>query len=123
MTGTPEQQGGLSEEFRRLGENLAQNLKAIWEHPQTQELRGEVKEGLVELGETINRLAQDISESPAGHRVQTAVQDLEERIRNGEVESKVRQELIRALTKVNAELERIHQRWSEGASEDEGAAE
>jgi uncharacterized protein YukE len=112
MTETPEP-NELKAEFQKLGENLVGNLKALWEHPEAEEIRGEFKQGLHQLGDTINQLANDFSESPTGQRLQEEAQDFGERVRSGEVEAQVREELVRALNMINVELEKVQKKWSE----------
>jgi len=112
MTESPEP-NELKDEFQKLGENLVGNLKALWEHPDAQEIRGEFKQGLHQLGDTINQLVNDFSESPTGQRFQEEAQDFGERVRSGEVEAQVREELVRALNTINAELEQVQKKWSE----------
>jgi len=108
----------LKDEFRLLGENLVENLKALWEHPETEEIRGELKQGLHQLGDTINQLANDFTESPTGKRLQAEAQDFSGRVRSGEVESKVRDELMRALNTINAELGKVREKWSKAGDQE-----
>ena len=117
MTESPEP-NELKDEFRKLGENLVENLKALWEHPETEEIRGEFKQGLHQLGDTIHQLANDFSESPTGKKLQADAQDFGEKVRSGEVESKVRDELVRALNTINTELEKVQRKWRETDNQD-----
>lgn len=119
MTESTDSKTELSDEIRKLGENLAENLKAIWEHPETKQHREEIKEGLVQLGDTLSQAAREFSESPTGQKLQTGVDDLGEKIRSGEVESKARQELLHALNTINAELEKVKERLKETSSHEE----
>ena len=102
----------LKDEFRKLGENLVDNLKALWEHPETEEIRSEFKQGLHQLGDTINEMANDFSESPTGQKLQEDAKDFGEKVRSGEVESKVREELVRALNTINSELQKVQEKWN-----------
>ena len=119
MTESKDPKTELSDEFRKLGENLAENIKAIWEHPETTQHREEIKEGLVQLGDTLSQAVRDFSESPTGQKLQAGVDDLGEKIRSGEVESKARQELLQALNTINAELEKVRERLKETSSQEE----
>ena len=118
MTESPEP-NELKDEFRKLGENLVDNLKALWEHPETEEIRSEFKQGLHQLGDNIHQLANDFSESPTGKKLQQDAQNFGEKVRKGEVEAKVRNELMRALNAINAELEKVQQRWSDTSDQEE----
>jgi hypothetical protein len=103
----------LRDEFQKLGENLVENLKAIWEHPETEEVRSEFKQGLHQLGDTITQLVDDFSESPTGQQLQEDARYFGEKVRSGEAETKVREELLRALTTINKELEKVQEKWRE----------
>lgn len=109
----------LKEEFQKLAENLAGNFKALWEHPQTEEIRSEFKEGLHQLGDTLNQLANDFSESPTGKKFQEDARGFGEKVRSGEVESKVRAEMVKALNAINTELEKVRENWSGTADQDQ----
>jgi uncharacterized protein YukE len=108
----------LKDEFQKLGENLVENLKALWEHPETEEIRSEFKQGLHQLGDTINQMANDFSESPTGQKLQADAKDFGEKVRSGEVESRVRDELLRALSTINAELTKVQEKWSESGDQE-----
>ena len=84
-----------------------------------EEIRGEFKQGLHQLGDTLNQLANDFSESPTGKKLQEDAKDFGEKVRSGEVESKVREEMVKALNTINVELERVRENWSETSEEEE----
>jgi predicted nuclease with TOPRIM domain len=119
MTEPTDSKTELTDEFHKLGENLVENLKAIWEHPDTRYHREEIKEGLVQLGDSLSQVVRDFTESPTGQRLQAGVDDLGEKIRSGEAESKARQELIRALNSINVELEKVKERLKETGTQEE----
>jgi HD-GYP domain-containing protein (c-di-GMP phosphodiesterase class II) len=101
----------FEEEFRRLGENLKESIEAFWNKPENQEFRQEIKSGLVHLGDTVDNLIQDFNESPEGQRLQAEVDDLESRLRSGEVEEKIRQDVLKILGMMNTELEKVKKNW------------
>lgn len=113
MNETQKTEGNLSEEFRNLGHNLAEALRSVWESPERRHLQQDIESGLVELRETMKEEIHNIAESPTGQKIRSEVGGVGERLRSGEVESKVRQELLAALRKVNIELEKASQQWSE----------
>jgi uncharacterized coiled-coil DUF342 family protein len=119
MTETPETKSELSDEFRKLGENLAESLKALWEHHETRQFRTEMKDGLTQLGDSLSQAVHDFSESPEGQQLQEGIEDLGEKIRTGEVEAKARNELINALSRINMELEKVRKDLEEKGAHDE----
>jgi uncharacterized membrane protein YccC len=112
MTENPETKGTISDEFRRLGDNLRASLQTLWDTPEASEVRDDIKTGLAQLGETLNQLADELRESQTGKRVQAEVEEFAQRVRSGEVEAKLRQELVEILGKVNIELEKAQERIS-----------
>jgi hypothetical protein len=114
----------LTEEFRNLGKNLMEAVRAAWESPERRKLQQEIHSGLNELGATIRKEAESIGESPAGQRIKSEVKDAQQRIRSGEVEARVRDELLSALKTVNTELQKVIDSWAkqEGQGEQTGGA-
>jgi hypothetical protein len=104
-------QENLAEEFRNLGRNFSNALQAAWESPERKRLQEEITTGMNELGETLSREAKKFNESDAGKQLKTEAKEFEERFRSGEVQDKVRQELITAMQSVNAELGKLIQKW------------
>jgi len=120
MTETSDNRSELSDEFRKLGENLAESLKALWEHPETKQVRAEMKDGLEQLGDSLSHAVHNFSESTEGQRLQAGVEELGDKFRTGDIESKARYELINALNKINIELEKVRERLEESAPPEEG---
>lgn len=99
--------GGLSDELSDLGKNLVGILRAAWERPERQKLQQEIEGGLSDLGSTLRKEARTVAENPVSQRIKTEVGDLGSRVRSGEMEGKVREEVVSALHIVNVELIKI----------------
>lgn len=99
-------QGDLNQEFRNLGKNLATALQAVWESPERKRLQQDLETGLKELGTTLRQEVNTFSESPTGQRVKSEVQDVSQRVKSGEVQQKIRDELVSALQALNSQLEK-----------------
>lgn len=102
----------LKDEFRLLGENLVNTLRSAWDSPERKRLQGELESSVNELGSTLRREVEHFKESPTGQQLKSDVEDLGERVRTGEAEAKLREEILSALQIINAELEKFSQRWS-----------
>ena len=107
----------LGEEFRQLGKNLAEVLRGAWESPERKKLQQEIADSLSDLSNMMRTEAEHIRESPTGQRVKADAEDLRERIRTGEVESKVRQDLLAALRLINDQLRKASEHWSKKESD------
>lgn len=103
----PEPGEDLADEFRELGRNLKNVFHSAWESAERKNLQQEIESGLDELGKSLKQAATEFKDSPAGERLREDARDLEERIRSGEVEQKVRSDLGSALRQVNEELKKF----------------
>ncbi len=106
MNDTPKPETDIADEFRTLGENLVKTLKAAWESPERKKLEQEIEAGLSQLAATLKIEAANFKEGETGQRFKSDFDDLRQRVRSGEAAEKARDELIRALKLVNAELEK-----------------
>ena len=105
-------EGNLSEELRALGENLLKTFHSVWESPEFNKLQKEMEEGLTQLGTTLKAETSAFKESPAGQQLKSDFEDFRQRVRSGELEDKAREELLKTLRMVNAELDKAATRWS-----------
>lgn len=101
----------LGDEFAALGKNLIDALRSAWDSPERKTLQEEIEKGLGELGNTLRGEADRFAQSPSGQRMKEEMDDFQQRVRSGEAEEKARQELLKALHLINAELERFSSRW------------
>lgn len=109
----------LTDELRELGQNIVLTLKAAWDSPDRVRLQNELETGLNEMADTINEEVKAFSDSPTGQRLKSDVDEIKEKIRTGEAESKVRQELMNALRTANTELQRVAQSFRQQTGDDE----
>lgn len=101
--------GDLASEFQELGSNLKKIFLSAWESEERKNFQVELEEGLSDLGDSLKQTAQEIHDSETGQRVKAEAEDLRDRVRSGEVEEKIREDLLTALHKVNAELKKVSQ--------------
>jgi hypothetical protein len=102
----------ILDELHELGQNLKQALHTAWESEGRRKIQKEIEAGLADLSATLSQATKDFTGSPAGQTLKADVQDFNQRLRSGEVESKVRSELLGALRTVNQELKKASQRKS-----------
>jgi len=103
----PEQPHDIADEFRMLGENLVQALRSAWESPERQKLQDEIEAGLNQFATTIKQEADSFQQSPTGQQLKSDIEDLRQRVESGEAVDKARDELVKALKALNAELEKF----------------
>lgn len=97
----------LKSEFEHLGDNLRQLFVSAWESEERKNFQDELERGLTDLGDSLKQTAKDFQESETSQKVKSEAEDLRDRIASGEVEQKVREDILSVLHKVNAELEKI----------------
>jgi HD-GYP domain-containing protein (c-di-GMP phosphodiesterase class II) len=102
----------LTEEFRILGKNLSEALRTAWEHPERKRIQDEIVSGLNELGATFKNEVDNFSQGPSGQQIKADVEEIGERIRDPQMQTRVQQELLSALQSVNAELRKAIERLS-----------
>lgn len=110
-------EGNLAEEFSNLGKNLIGILRGAWERPERQKLQQEIEGGLADIGNSLRKEAKAVADSPVTQKVKTEVEDLSNKVRSGQVEAKVRTEIVGALHIVNAELQKVADILSASAKE------
>jgi hypothetical protein len=96
----------IGEQLNELGRNLRQVLQSAWESEERQKMQQEIEVGLANLGESLSEAAKDFSNSPAGKSLKADVKDIQERWQSGEMQSKVHNDIMDALRKVNTELQK-----------------
>ena len=106
-------------ELRELGRNLQALLRASWESEERKKVQTELQAGLNDLGKSLSQAATEFQESPAGQTLKADLEDLHQRIQSGEVESKVRSEVLSALRLANEGLKKAGQKTGQ-SSEAEG---
>lgn len=101
----------LADEFRNLGKNIVDAVHTAWERPERKKLQEDIEKGLSEFGSAIRQEADKFSESPTSQRIKSDAEKIQTRIKNGEFETKVRDELLTALQAVNSELEKVKEKF------------
>jgi len=107
-------------ELRELGKNLAGILRSAWESDERKRLQEEIQAGLNDLGETFNEAAAEFQSSQTGQRLKEDVEEIRGKIRSGEMEVKVREEILSALRMVNNELEKTRKKPPESGDSSRG---
>jgi hypothetical protein len=102
----PSSKSDLHNEFEQLGQNLKAALKTAWESEESRQLQAELKSGLAALEVGLRQAAQEVTTGETGQRLKAEVEDLGQRVKSGEVENKLRHELLAALRSVNSELQK-----------------
>jgi|MudIll2142460700_1097286.scaffolds.fasta_scaffold23334_3 predicted component of type VI protein secretion system len=107
MEDKPNPEESLADEIYNLGQNLIQTLHAAWDRPERKMLQQEIEEGLSDLAQTLQQEADSFVQSPTGQRMKSDLEELHQKVRTGEAETKIRSELLEVFKVVNTELQRV----------------
>ena len=102
----------LTKEFRVLAQTLVEAMRTAWERPERKRLQEDLETGLNEFGATLRQESEAFRESPTGQRLKSEFDILQDRVRSGEAENRLRQDLLSALRAINAELKKASDRWT-----------
>ena len=109
----------LKDEFHLLGKNLIATLSAAWNSPERKKLQQEIEASLIEFSRTINAEARNFQDSSSGQKLREDLDELKQKAESGEMETRIRKELLDALKIANTELRKVASRWSPEASSQE----
>jgi len=96
----------ISDEFAELGRNIKQALESAWTSEERKKLQTEIEAGLKEASQAVKQAAGDFSKSQAGQTLKTEAEDFQKRVHSGELEAKIRSELLAALRMANEGLKK-----------------
>lgn len=100
------QPGTIADEFIELGRNIQKALQAAWASEDRKKLQAEIEAGLKEAGNALKQATDDFSSSPAAQTLKSEAEDLHNRVKSGELEDKIRSEVLAALRMANEELKK-----------------
>jgi hypothetical protein len=104
MSDMPGSDHELEDLFREMTQNLKKLVQAIWTDPALQSAQSEFLESLEAMRKGLEASVEDFADSEAGQRFQQDLKELNRKIQTGELEEKVRDEMVRGLRKANQEL-------------------
>lgn len=118
MTDPAENKESISDELSKLGENLKKTIQAMWESEERKKATQGLEQGLADIGKAFDEVAQEVTKGEAAEKIRQEVGDIQERIKSGKLEERVREDLVLTLKKVNDEFNKFSSRWSTKADED-----
>lgn len=102
----------VGERFEALGESLAQAIRAAWEQEATQRNLESVRDGLQTMTDRIDRAVREASESGEARKLRREAEKAAKsaRVAGEQTWREAQPHLLSALTRINAELERVIER-------------
>ena len=94
----------LQAELNALGENLQRVIRNVWESDERKQLQADVEQGLEGTLRHLRQELKEFQESETADRLKADLGSVERELRSGETASRVRQEILDVLQRLNAEL-------------------
>lgn len=104
---TPENRSEIADELRNLGDQLKEIFRSAWESDERKKLSNEIDSGLKNLSDSLKQASDEFSQSPSGQNLKSDLQDFQNRLKTGEVENQLRNELLTALRTINEQLKKV----------------
>ena len=105
----------LQAELNALGENLQRAIRNVWQSDERKQLQADVEGGLEAALEHLRGELKEFQGSETGERLKADLQSVENELRSGETATLMRQEILRVLQRLNAELERATRPATDGS--------
>ena len=105
--GAPDR-GEILNELREMGRNLNSLLQSAWGSEERKKLQQEIENGLSEMRSGLKSAAS----GPTGQAIKADLEGLHQRLRTGEVEERLRTELVSALRTANESIKKAADRKS-----------
>jgi predicted nucleic acid-binding Zn-ribbon protein len=129
MTDTPPtpptgETSSIADELSALGKNLVAALRSALNSEESKKVQKEIESGLNEAIASLQKAADDFAKSDTGQQMKSDLADLNQRIESGELQAKVRSDVLTALQTANAEIQKAAARFSKAPeTPDQPAAE
>jgi phage-related protein len=99
--------GQIMDELQALGQELTAAFKSLWESPESRNLRQEIGEGFVELGNQLDSALKSAQESEAAKQFGEQVKETVDKARASDIAGKLEQGLVDGLRSLNEQVARL----------------
>jgi hypothetical protein len=112
------------DELESLGTQLVAAVKSLWDSDESRQLRQEIGDGFVQVGQQVDEAIKTAQESEAAQEFKTQVQETVDKARESDVAGKLQENLVSGLHQLNTELGKLVTSFeSSGEAPEEPAAE
>ena len=91
-------------ELNKLGENLGQLMRSVWESEERKSIEREMTHGVEQLAKQLNQTLEQLKTDATVHNAKKTVKEAWETARGPKIVSEVQQGVVDTLKKVNEEL-------------------
>ncbi len=104
MTEEQKSSGEIIDELQALGEQLVTAVKALWESEDARQVRQEIGDGFVELGNQVDEAINTARDSEATKEFEAKVKETVDKARESDVAGQVQDGLVTGLRHLNEEM-------------------
>ncbi|NIQ92594.1 MAG: YtxH domain-containing protein [Deltaproteobacteria bacterium] len=104
MTEEQKSSGEIIDELQALGEQLVTAVKALWDSEDARQVRQEIGDGFVELGNQVDEAINTARDSEATKEFEAKVKETVDKARESDVAGQVQDGLVTGLRHLNEEM-------------------
>jgi ElaB/YqjD/DUF883 family membrane-anchored ribosome-binding protein len=99
----------VGQQFKQLGDSLAQAFRTAWEDEENKRRLQEMRSGLESMVREVGKAIDDTAHSPQGQHLREEAERTMEKVRSASEQTvqEVRPQLITALQQLNIELQKL----------------
>lgn len=107
MSEEPKVERNIADELGKLGQQVADAIKAAWESEDRKKLQAEIAEGFQKFGKEVSEATEKASESATAKDLRQKAEKVVGEIRESDVVDDVRKGLLTGLDALNRELGKL----------------
>ena len=97
----------LVDELESLGRQLVTAVSSLWDSDESRQLRQEIGDGFVQLGQQVDDAIKTAQESETAQEFKVQLQDTVDKARESDVAGKLQENLVSGLHQLNTELGKL----------------
>ena len=107
MTEEKKPDSELMDELESLGTQLVAAVRSLWDSDESRQLRQEIGDGFVQIGQQVDDAIKTAQESEAAQEFKTQVQETVDKARESDIAGKLQENLVSGLHQLNTELGKL----------------
>jgi len=123
MAEEPRTEKNITDELNKLGQQVADAIKAAWASDDLKKLQAEISEGLQKFGDQVGDAVQKASESEATKQLREQAEKVAVEIKESDVAGEVRKGLLTGLDALNKQLSKLLEKLETKEEPEEAPAE
>ena len=110
-------QPDIADEFKKLGQQFADTIRAAWHSEERVKIETEIREGMKTVADEVSKAFHEAKESEAAQKVKSEAGQLKEQVKSGEISVKARRNMAHALGWLSQELGKLAEQFTPAEKE------